>query len=104
MGLLGDLQEEQSSRIFFVEEPSSSAAASRPAGSEAQTAAVGMQAPCSIEAQKTTQTEGSHILVPRTNISGIPEIMLCRILIFMWSDGSLLQGSGNAANRFYMLA
>ena len=25
------------------------------------------------------------ILVPRSNIMGIPEIMVCRILVFMWS-------------------
>ena len=33
--------------------------------------------------------QGSHILVPRPNTRGIPEIMLCRILMFMWSFGAL---------------
>ena len=31
---------------------------------------------------------GSHILVPRLNIRGIPEIMFCRILVFMCSAGA----------------
>ena len=42
-----------------------------------------------VRAQKTTQTEGSHILVPRPNTRGIPEIMACRMLMFMWSFGAL---------------
>ena len=41
------------------------------------------------EAQKTTETERSHILVPRPNIRRIPEIMSDRILMFMWSFGTL---------------
>ena len=38
-------------------------------------------------AQKTTETQGSDTLVPRNKIGGIPEIMVCRILMFMWSFG-----------------
>ena len=32
---------------------------------------------------------GSHILVPRPKIRGIPEIMLCRILMFLGSSGDV---------------
>ena len=34
--------------------------------------------------------QGSDIPVPRPNGSEIPEIMICRILMFMWSFGPLL--------------
>ena len=34
-----------------------------------------------VEAQ---QTETDYLLVPRRNIGGIPETMVCRILRFMW--------------------
>ena len=30
-----------------------------------------------------------HILVPRTSIKGIPETMVGRILMFVWSFGAL---------------
>ena len=33
-------------------------------------------------AQKATYTLGSRIVVPRPNIRGIPETMVCRILMF----------------------
>ena len=45
-----------------------------------------------IGAPKTTKTQGSHLLVPRPSIGGIPQIMACRILMFMWSFGALNQG------------
>ena len=35
-------------------------------------------------AQKTTQTEGSDILVPGPNLKEIPEIRLCGILMLMY--------------------
>ena len=38
-------------------------------------------------AQKTTQTQESHILAPRTSIRGIPETMVGRILRFRWALG-----------------
>ena len=43
-----------------------------------------------IGAQKATSTKGCDILVPRPRIRGIPEIMVCRILMFMWSFGPLI--------------
>ena len=41
----------------------------------------------SLGAQKTTYRSGSDILVPRPDIRGIPEIMVCSVLMFMWSFG-----------------
>ena len=32
---------------------------------------------------------GSHILVPMLSTRGLPDIMFCRILMFMWSFGAL---------------
>ena len=51
-----------------------------------------------IGAQKTTEIEGSHILVPRPNMRGIPEQLLCRILLFMWPLGALQVFIGAAVN------
>ena len=36
----------------------------------------------SVEAQKATETKGSDILVQRPNLGGIPQIMVCGILMF----------------------
>ena len=35
-------------------------------------------------AHKTRQTEGFYILVPRPNTRGIPKILFCRILLFIY--------------------
>ena len=40
-------------------------------------------------AQKAAKARGSDILAPRLNMMGIPEIMVCRILLFMWAFGAL---------------
>ena len=39
---------------------------------------------------KPQKLQGSHILVLRSSIRGIPEIAFCRILTFMWSFWALL--------------
>ena len=39
----------------------------------------------------TVQTEGSHMLVPRPNVRRMPEIMVCRILLFMWPFGHSIE-------------
>ena len=36
-----------------------------------------------------TQTLGSYILAVRPNTRGVPEIMADRILLFIWSAGTL---------------
>ena len=43
--------------------------------------------PPSARDPKDHETQGSCILVPRAKARGIPEIMVCRILLFMWSSG-----------------
>ena len=40
-------------------------------------------------ALKIIETQGSYILFLRPAIIGIPEIMVCRILVLMWSFGAL---------------
>ena len=45
-----------------------------------------------LEARKTIQTQGSHILVSSPNMRGIPETMMCRILMFRWSFVPLKSG------------
>ena len=39
--------------------------------------------PYTLGAPKTTSTEGSHVLVLRPTVRGIPEIMFCRVLMFV---------------------
>ena len=44
---------------------------------------------CPFKGPKDHITQGSDILVPRPNIRGIPEIIICWILLLMWSISPL---------------
>ena len=44
-----------------------------------------------IRPKETSETYRSHILVPRPNIRGIPEIKVGRILMCMWAFGALVR-------------
>ena len=39
--------------------------------------------------QKTTEKQGSHVLGLRPHLRGIPEMLICRTLMLMWSCAAL---------------
>ena len=41
--------------------------------------------------QKPTSTKGSDFMIPTPIMRGIPEIMVCRMLMFMWSFGARIE-------------
>ena len=46
-----------------------------------------------IEAQRTTYTKGSHIVVERPNIRGMPKNIFCGIVMYVWSLGAQTTGA-----------
>ena len=55
--------------------------------------------------QYVVDTEGSYVLALRPTIRGIPETMVCRILMFMWCFGLRLcvhHGGGVSVGAVYI--
>ena len=45
----------------------------------------------------------THILVPRPNMRGMPGIMFCKILLFMWASGALVNRAAAVDEEFVVM-